>query len=232
MHSPATGRVTVKIYPGVVSQVLAGLDGMLQMPYGCFEQTSSATYPNVLVLDYLKRTGQSSPRLEMQANYLINLGYQKLIGFEVDGEPGGFSLFGDPPANTMLTAYGVAEFGDMAKVAYVDPDVLARMVDFLAARQNPDGSWDAYGAELAPADAATLDDRLATTAYITWGLADGGYADRSDGRQGAALPRAQPEGLEQRPPAGTPQPVGTLSTYHAGAGRQGALWRVAATPHR
>ncbi len=149
---PGTGRVTVKIYPGVVSQVIAGLEGMLQMPYGCFEQTSSATYPNVLVLDYLKRTGQSSPRLEMQANYLINLGYQKLIGFEVDGEPGGFSLFGDPPANTMLTAYGVSEFGDMAKVAYVDPEVIARMVDFLAARQNPDGSWDAYGTDMASSD--------------------------------------------------------------------------------
>ena len=25
------------------------------MPYGCFEQTSSATYPNILVLDYMRR---------------------------------------------------------------------------------------------------------------------------------------------------------------------------------
>ena len=180
--------MTVKIYPGVVSQVLEGLEGMLQMPYGCFEQTSSATYPNVLVLDYLKRTGQASPRLEMQANNLISLGYQKLIGFEVDGEPGGFSLFGDPPADPMLTAYGVLEFGDMAKVAYVDPQVLARMVDFLAARQNRDGSWDTYGAVPSSGDpdsmaSANMDYRLATTAYIAWGLADAGYAEDRTVRQ-------------------------------------------------
>ena len=26
------------------------------MPWGCFEQTSSTTYPNVLALDYMQRT--------------------------------------------------------------------------------------------------------------------------------------------------------------------------------
>ena len=53
----------VKIYPGMVSQVVEGLDGILRMPNGCFEQTSSTTYPNVLVLDYLKTTGKTSPEV-------------------------------------------------------------------------------------------------------------------------------------------------------------------------
>ena len=35
---------------------------MLQMPGGCFEQTSSSTYPNLLVLDYLKKTETITPR--------------------------------------------------------------------------------------------------------------------------------------------------------------------------
>ena len=51
---PGTQSLTVKIYPGVLSQVVEGLDSILRMPYGCFEQTSSTTYPNVLVLDYLQ----------------------------------------------------------------------------------------------------------------------------------------------------------------------------------
>lgn len=59
---PSTSRVAVKVYPGMVSQVLAGLEGLLQMPYGCFEQTSSATYPNLLVLDYLGRSSQINPQ--------------------------------------------------------------------------------------------------------------------------------------------------------------------------
>ena len=52
---PGTQAITVKIYPGVMSQVVEGLDSILRMPNGCFEQTSSTTYPNVLVLDYLQR---------------------------------------------------------------------------------------------------------------------------------------------------------------------------------
>jgi uncharacterized protein YfaS (alpha-2-macroglobulin family) len=73
----------VKIYPGVLSQVVEGLDSMLRMPYGCFEQTSSTTYPNVLVLDYLKTTNQAAPEVQMKAEEYINLGYQRLTTFEV-----------------------------------------------------------------------------------------------------------------------------------------------------
>jgi uncharacterized protein YfaS (alpha-2-macroglobulin family) len=184
-----TGQVTVKIYGGPVSQMLGGLEGMLAMPYGCFEQTSSVTYPNVLVLDYLRRTGQATPSVEMQAEYLIGLGYQRLISFETPGEPGGFSLFGDPPADRGLTAYGLLEFGDMARVAYVDPALLERMVTYLRAEQNRDGSWepnlswlaspgDEESAE-AKAEARRMETeaRLATTAYIAWGMADAGYGD-------------------------------------------------------
>jgi len=94
-----TQKLIVKIYPGIVSQVVEGLDAMLRMPYGCFEQTSSTTYPNVLVLDYLKTTQQASPEVQMQAEQYINLGYQRLTTFEVPGDPGGFSLFGRAPAD-------------------------------------------------------------------------------------------------------------------------------------
>jgi uncharacterized protein YfaS (alpha-2-macroglobulin family) len=171
---PGTGRLLVRVYPGVVSQVLEGLEGLLQTPYGCFEQTSSVTYPNVMVLDYLKATGQAAPRIQLQAEQLINLGYQRLLTFEVRGEPGGFSLFGDPPAQRMLTAYGLMEFGDMAGVAYVDPDLMARVAAWLANQQRADGSWDAEGMTI-ESGLEDIQSQLATTAYIAWGLADAGY---------------------------------------------------------
>ena len=90
------------------------------MPSGCFEQTSSTTYPNVLALDYLRRTGKSVPAVEGKARQYIQLGYQRLLTFEVPG--GGFDWFGRPPANRTLTAYGLMEFQDMAKVSDVDPE--------------------------------------------------------------------------------------------------------------
>ena len=158
--------------------MLEGLEGLLQTPYGCFEQTSSVTYPNVMVLDYLKATGQAAPRIQLQAEQLINLGYQRLLTFEVNGEPGGFSLFGDPPAQRMLTAYGLMEFGDMAGVAYVDPDLMARVAAYLANQQRADGSWAAEGVTI-ESGLEDIQSRLATTAYITWGLADAGYEPRA-----------------------------------------------------
>ena len=45
-------KILVTIYPGLFSQVVEGMDKILQMPFGCFEQTSLVTYPNILVLDY------------------------------------------------------------------------------------------------------------------------------------------------------------------------------------
>jgi hypothetical protein len=203
---PGASRVTVKVYPGTLSQLLAGLEGLLQMPYGCFEQTSSATYPNVLVLDYLQRSGQINPRVQLQAEHLISLGYQRLLTFEVPGEPGGFSLFGDPPAELMLTAYGLLEFSDMSEVAYVDPDLLARVVSFLASRQNGDGSWHAnmrYSVD----SSVTWDGTLAATAYIAWGLADAGYADGSAVQAAVRYLQANSDQLGRRlPGSGAPPP--------------------------
>jgi uncharacterized protein YfaS (alpha-2-macroglobulin family) len=170
---PGTARMTVRVYPGVVSQVLEGLEGLLQTPYGCFEQTSSVTYPNVMVLDYLKATDQAAPRIQLQAEQLINLGYQRLLTFEVGGQPGGFSLFGDPPAQMMLTAYGLMEFGDMEEVAYVDPALLARVASYLVGQQASDGSWAAEGMAI-ESGLESVQSRLATTAYIAWGMADAG----------------------------------------------------------
>ena len=161
----------VKMYPGPFSQVLEGLEGLLRMPSGCFEQTSSTTYPNVLVLQYLRSTGKNKPKIEAKALKYIKLGYQRLLTFEVQG--GGFEWFGKEPANNILTAYGVLEFADMCRVTDVDSAVLSRTKDWLYSDRKADGSFvatsDGYR------DGAIndkSDDHLRTTAYITWALAE------------------------------------------------------------
>ena len=175
---PGTGRVNIKFYPGIVSQAIDGLAGMLHEPYGCFEQTSSVNYPNVLVLDYLRATNQQSPAIELQAEFYINAGYQRLLTFEVPGSPGGFSLFGSPPPETMLTAYGLMQFADMAKVHFVDPALLERTVQFLIERQQSNGAWNPQGMAVHVPDDENAGD-VATTAYMVWALADAGYADNT-----------------------------------------------------
>ncbi len=129
----------LKIYPSMTTHVIEGLDSMLRMPGGCFEQTSSSNYPNALILDYLRRSKKSTPEVEKKALAYLEQGYQRLLSFEVRG--GGFSWFGQAPANKILTAYGVEEFFDMARVTHVDKQVIARTQRWLAEQQKPDGSW-------------------------------------------------------------------------------------------
>ncbi len=180
---PGTQKLLVKIYPGILSQVVEGLDSILRMPNGCFEQTSSTTYPNVLVLDYLRSTNQVSPESEMKAEEYINLGYQRLTTFEVQG--GGFSLFGDAPADRMLTAYGLQEFSDMASVYDVDPDFIERAADWLLNQQASDGSWENDRGLVHESTWSSLgNDRLPVTAYITWSLIDAGFFDEGGTQKG------------------------------------------------
>ena len=166
----------IKIYPGSFSQVVEGLDSIFRMPYGCFEQTSSTTYPNVLVLNYLRETGQAKPEIEMKALNYINLGYQRLLSFEVDG--GGFDWYGRAPAHTILTAYGLMEFSDMAKVYDVDPAVIDRTREWLCSQQQNNGSWDPGRSAVLRGGNGDADTVLRTTAYIAWALADSGGVDR------------------------------------------------------
>jgi hypothetical protein len=161
----------LKIYPGIFSQIVEGLDKLLGVPFGCFEQTTSVTYPNILILDYLRQTEQIKPETEMTSEEYISLGYQRLLTFEVPG--GGFSWFGDAPANKILTAYGLMEFNDMAKVYNVDERILDRTAEWLLSQQNKDGSWSPDPQYLhAESWGKIQQNEILPTAYICWALGE------------------------------------------------------------
>ena len=188
LHFPAASipdatNILVRLYPGQLSQVIEGMDSILRMPGGCFEQTSSSTYPNVLALDYMKRTKKLTPEVHAKAEGYIANGYQRLLTFEVPG--GGFSWFGQAPANKILTAYGLMEFNDMSKVSDVDPRLIERTRDWLARQQQADGSWKPDTSFINEGATNRYDtDVLRITAYIAWSLANTGY-------QGPAIERAK-----------------------------------------
>jgi uncharacterized protein YfaS (alpha-2-macroglobulin family) len=154
--------------------VIEGMDSILRLPFGCFEQTSSATYPNVLALDYMKRTKKLTPEIHAKAEGFVATGYQRLLTFEVPG--GGFSWFGNAPANKILTAYGLMEFHDMAKVYDVDPQVIARTGDWLVRQQQPDGSWRPDTQFINEGATNRFNaDVVRITAYIAWALESADY---------------------------------------------------------
>jgi uncharacterized protein YfaS (alpha-2-macroglobulin family) len=167
--------IFVRLYPGPLSQVVEGMDSLLRMPYGCFEQTSSTTYPNILALSYMKRTKKVTPEVAAKAEGYIANGYQRLVTFEVQG--GGFSWFGNAPANKILTAYGLMEFSDMSKVHDVDPKLIERTQQWLAGQQKPDGSWSPDTSFINEGATNRFNtDALRITAYVAWALENTGYA--------------------------------------------------------
>jgi len=180
---PDASKIFVRLYPGPLSQVVEGMDSLLRMPYGCFEQTSSSTYPNVLALDYMKRTKKLTPEVHAKAEGFISTGYQRLLTFEVPG--GGFSWFGSAPANKILTAYGLMEFSDMSKVYDVDPKLIERTQAWLASQQQEDGSWKPDTEFINEGVTNRYNsDVLRITAYLAWSLENTGY-------QGEAVERAK-----------------------------------------
>jgi len=180
---PDASKIFVRLYPGPLSQVIEGMDSILRMPNGCFEQTSSSTYPNVLAVDYMKRTKKLSPEVHAKAEGFIANGYQRLLTFEVPG--GGFSWFGNAPANKILTAYGLMEFYDISHVHDVDPKLISRTQEWLAGQQQAEGSWkpDASFINEGATNRYTS-DVLRITAYVAWSLENTGY-------QGPAVEKAK-----------------------------------------
>jgi uncharacterized protein YfaS (alpha-2-macroglobulin family) len=171
---PDARKLFVRIYPGPLSQVVEGMDAILRMPGGCFEQTSSSTYPNVLALAYMKRSKKLTPEVHAKAEGYIANGYQRLLTFEVPG--GGFSWFGQAPANKILTAYGLMEFYDMSQVYNVDPNLISRTQQWLAGQQQSDGSWkpDANFINEGATNRYNS-DLLRITAYLAWSLENTNY---------------------------------------------------------
>ncbi|WP_282087043.1 TonB-dependent receptor plug domain-containing protein [Aquimarina algiphila] len=128
------------IYTDIVGDVMNGIESLIRQPHGCFEQTSSSTYPNIMVLKYLKESGRSNPEITAKAMKYIKEGYKRLISFET--KEGGFEWFGHTPPHETLTAYGVLEFTEMKEIyPKVNQKMIDRTVDWLMSRRDGNGGF-------------------------------------------------------------------------------------------
>jgi hypothetical protein len=174
-HVPDDGagpaRLRLLVTPNALAEAFAGFEALVCEPHGCFEQTSSTVYPMVMALAWLDANGEARPELRARAQEYVGKGYRRLLGFEVSGQSGGFEWYGRDPAHTLLTAYGLLEFQDLARVHPIDPALVPRIVKFLQGRQADDGS---FAAERFGTLAEIAGDRFRTTAYVAWALGAAG----------------------------------------------------------
>ncbi|MEP7147373.1 MAG: alpha-2-macroglobulin family protein [Acidobacteriota bacterium] len=171
-----TARAEVKIYPNLFSHVAESVEGLLQRPYGCGEQTISSTYPNVMILKFVK----TDTPLRRTAQKYLQKGYERLIGYQVGD--GGFTYWGGKDAsNIALTAYALRFLNDAKEFIDVDDDVVRRAEDFLVRVQTADGSWPSkYGSGPVEIGRSAM-----TTAYVVRSM-----AMRKTGEKTSAMQKA------------------------------------------
>ncbi|MCA1633769.1 MAG: carboxypeptidase regulatory-like domain-containing protein [Acidobacteria bacterium] len=159
-------RGELKIYPNLAAHVLEGIEGIMQRPYGCGEQTISSAYPSVLVLNYAEASGRGiEPRVAALARRYTREGYERLLGYRAP--EGGFTYWGRGDPDLALTAYALRFLTDASGVIEVDEGVVKETREWLVRQQRDDGSWAGYnwgGAEDTRRTALT-------TAYIARVLA-------------------------------------------------------------
>ena len=162
-------RGELKIYPNLAAHVLEGVEGIMQRPYGCGEQTISSAYPSVLVLNYAEASGRGrgsiEPRVAVLARRYTREGYERLLGYRAP--EGGFTYWGRGEPDLALTAYALRFLTDASGVIEVDEAVIKETREWLVRQQHVDGSWSVYNWDGAG------DKRLTalTTAYIARVLA-------------------------------------------------------------
>ncbi|OQP62647.1 hypothetical protein A3860_26920 [Niastella vici] len=166
---PGSLHTSLKVFSTLEGQLLNGIESMLSEPHGCFEQTSSSTYPNVFILKYLREAGKSKPEIEKKALAYIEAGYKRLIGFETSQH--GFEWFGNTPPHEALTAYGLLEFTEMQDFIEVDKKMLARTAAFLLSRR--DGSGGFKGTDGGYDRFASVPNKIANI-YIVYALTQAG----------------------------------------------------------
>src|SRR5580765_8083374 len=144
-----------------------GMAGMIREPGGCFEQTSSTNYPNIMILGYLNSNAGADPALVAKTQCVLDHGYNLLTGYETPEK--GYEWFGQTPGHEALTAYGLMEFADMAKVYDVDRTMVERTADWLMSRRDHKGGFQRSSEAL---DSFGRAGAATTNAYIMWALAE------------------------------------------------------------
>ena len=165
-------RAKFTAFPSAVSDLLKGIEGILQEPYGCFEQTSMSSYPNLMVLEYMKTVNMNDTKLLASAENLLNKGYNRLLTFETSEK--GYEWFGSTPSHEALSAYGLMQFNDMKPFIKVDQDMIDRTANWLMSRRDGKGGFKRNPLALDNFGGASEE---ITNCYIVYSLYEAGYTN-------------------------------------------------------
>lgn len=121
--------------------------------------------PNIVVLDYLKKSNQLTPAVEAKAKKFMESGYQRELTYKHDD--GSFSAFGksDKSGSTWLTAFVARSFVQASQHIDVEPKIIDDALNWLSKVQAPNGSFPEVGRVLSSDMQGGATGGVALTAY-------------------------------------------------------------------
>ncbi len=160
------------ISPSPVAQSMNGVSDLLEMPYGCGEQNMIFLAPDIEILKYLREIGELAPEVRAEAEFFVNVGYQRQLTFQTTD--GGFAAFGGEEGALWLTAFVLSTFSGAREVRDIDESVLERAAAMLISRQREDGSFQTDDFLIHQEMDGGLENLVAMSAYVANALADYG----------------------------------------------------------
>lgn len=165
---PGSVSTQVQLFTSPAANLTSALKRMIQEPSGCFEQTSSTTYPMTMALQYFNSHTGVEQEVVQDAKDKLERGYARLTGYECKEK--GYEWFGQDPGHEALTAFGLLHFTDMAKVRQVDSAMLSRTRAWMLKARDGKGGFERKRRALH----TWVEDKDTSDAYITWALLESG----------------------------------------------------------
>ncbi|XP_075152794.1 thioester-containing protein 1 allele S3-like [Haematobia irritans] len=162
---PESEFITLSVGGDNMVPTIKNLNELVLAPTGCGEQNMVNFAPNILVLEYLKATGQyfKQRALVKKAKKFIENGYQQQLSYRHSN--GAYSVFGqrtDKEASTWLTAYVIRFFMRATKYLNIEAHILESGLEYLSKAQLNDGSFPYTGYLFYPAQ----QNRFGHTAFV------------------------------------------------------------------
>lgn len=150
---PGSIDAELVVYPNLLAHVSDAIEGIMERPYGCAEQTISSAYPSLLWLQLQKSQNFPASALDERAKHYLNLAYAKLLGYR--DSSGGFSFWGKGDPYIPLTAYALRFLTESSEFIQVDSNIVAGTRHWLIQQASPNGTWTEKNSTGQPSDRST-----------------------------------------------------------------------------
>ncbi|RLG14513.1 MAG: hypothetical protein DRN71_03000 [Candidatus Nanohalarchaeota archaeon] len=141
---PEFTNARLVIQPSLEAVSLDSVEELARYPHGCAEQVMSGLYPDVIVKQYLSRSGQLTPEFESKLDKMIISGLQKIYGFH--HRDGGWGWYQNDKTKVFMSAYvlyGLAEARNAG--FFIDDAYINGAQKYLSSVQRQDGSFRGAG---------------------------------------------------------------------------------------